>query len=137
MRTVLIIVHTVREKATKVAATFATDLRAAGLGIRVLDSDAAALRAAGLEDAEVVPAGEGAAAGCELAVVFGGDGTILRAAEMCRGTDAAVLGVNLGHVGFLAEADVEDVHEVVQGVVDRSWSVEERLTVEVSVTVGC
>ena len=118
------------------AATFAADLRQAGLSIRVLDSDAAALRHAGLEDAEVVPAGEGAASGCELAVVFGGDGTILRAAEMCRGTDTPVLGVNLGHVGFLAEADAEDIQEVVQGVVDRSWTVEERLTVDVSVTVG-
>ena len=136
MRTVLLIVHTVREEATKVAATFATDLRQAGLGIRVLDSDAAALREVGLEDAEIVPAGEGAAAECELAVVFGGDGTILRAAEMCRSTETPVLGVNLGHVGFLAEADVEDVHEVVRGVVDRSWTVEERLTIDVSVTVG-
>src|SRR5688500_16060003 len=136
MRTVLLIVHTVREEATKVAATFATDLRQAGLGIRVLDSDAAALRQVGLEDAEIVPAGEGAAEGCELAVVFGGDGTILRAAEMCRGTETPVLGVNLGHVGFLAEADVEDIHEVVRGVVDRSWTVEERLTIDVSVTVG-
>ncbi len=136
MRTVLLIVHTVREEATKVAATFAADLRQAGLVIRVLDTDAEALRQVGLADAEIVPAGEGAAAGCELAVVFGGDGTILRAAEMCRGTDTPVLGVNLGHVGFLAEADVENIHEVVQGVVDRSWSVEERLTIDVTVTVG-
>ncbi|MGI9084787.1 MAG: NAD kinase [Aeromicrobium sp.] len=135
-RTVLLIVHTVRDEATKVATTFAMDLRRAGLDIRVLDSDAEALRLVGLEDAEVVPAREGAAAGCELAVVFGGDGTILRAAEMCRGTDTPVLGVNLGHVGFLAEADVEDVNQVVQGVVDRSWAVEERLTVDVSVKVG-
>lgn len=136
MRTVLLIVHTSREAAAKVAATFAADLRRAGLAIRVLDSDADALRRAGLEDAEAVPAGEGAADGCELAVVFGGDGTILRAAEMCRGTDTPVLGVNLGHVGFLAEVDVEDVHEVVRGVVERTWSVEERLTIDVSVKVG-
>jgi len=68
--------------------------------------------------------------------VFGGDGTILRAAEMCRGTSTPVLGVNLGHVGFLAEADVEDLHDVVRGVVDGTYTVEERLTVDVSVTVG-
>jgi NAD+ kinase len=136
MRTVLLIVHTVRDEATKVAATFATDLQQAGVAVRVLDADAEALRAVGLDDAEVVPVDEDAARGCELAVVFGGDGTILRAAELCRGTDTPVLGVNLGHVGFLAEADVEDVHEVVRGVVDRSWSVEERLTIDVSVSVG-
>ena len=136
MRTVLLIVHTEREEAPKVAATFGTDLRAAGIAVRVLDTDAEALRTAGLTDVETVPAGEGASAGCELAVVFGGDGTILRSAEMCRGTETPVLGVNLGHVGFLAEADVEDVHEVVQGVVERTWTVEERLTLDVSVSVG-
>ncbi len=135
-RTVLLIVHSEREEATKVAVTFAADLREAGLTTRVLDVDVGALRTAGLPDAEVVPAGEGAARGCELAVVFGGDGTILRAAEMCRGTDTPVLGVNLGHVGFLAEADVEDVAEVVRGVVHRTWTVEERLTVDVTVQVG-
>ena len=48
--------------------------------------------------------------GCELVFVLGGDGTILRGAEMSRGTDVPLLGVNLGHVGFLAEAEREDLH---------------------------
>ena len=47
--------------------------------------------------------------GCELVVVLGGDGTILRGAEHSRGTGVPLLGVNLGHVGFLAEAEREDV----------------------------
>jgi NAD+ kinase len=68
--------------------------------------------------------------------VFGGDGTILRSAEICHLTGTPLLGVNLGHVGFLAEADVEDIHHVVKGVVDRSYEVEERLTLDVEVTVG-
>lgn len=136
MRTVLLAVHAAREEATKVAAAFAADLQAEGIGVAVLDSEADAMRAAGLEDARVVESAPGAAAGCELAVVFGGDGTILRAAELCRGTTTPVLGVNLGHVGFLAEADVEDIHDVVRGVVERSYSVEERLTVDVSVRVA-
>jgi NAD+ kinase len=136
MRTVLIIIHAAREEAAKVAAAFAADVRSAGMAVRVLDSDADALARAGLEDVEVVAAETGAARDCELAVVFGGDGTILRGAEMCRGTRTAVLGVNLGHVGFLAEADAEDVHAVVQGVVERSYTIEERLTVDVSVQVA-
>lgn len=136
MRTVLLAVHAAREEATKVAAAFAADLQAEGIGVAVLDSEADAMRAAGVENARVVEAAPGAAAGCELAVVFGGDGTILRAAELCRGTTTPVLGVNLGHVGFLAEADVEDIHDVVRGVVERSYSVEERLTVDVSVRVA-
>jgi NAD+ kinase len=135
-RRVLLIVHVAREEASKVATAFAADLRAEGVDVCVLDAEAETLRAAGLENAGVVAAEPGAAGGCELAVVFGGDGTILRAAEMCRGTTTPVLGVNLGHVGFLAEADVEDLHDVVRGVVDGSYTVEERLTVDVSVTVG-
>jgi NAD+ kinase len=135
-RRVLLIVHVAREEASKVATAFAADLRAEGVDVCVLDAELETLRGAGLENPGVVTAGPGAASGCELAVVFGGDGTILRAAEMCRGTDTPVLGVNLGHVGFLAEADVEDLHAVVRGVVDGSYTVEERLTVDVSVTVG-
>ncbi|MFL6090505.1 MAG: NAD kinase [Aeromicrobium sp.] len=138
-RTVLLVVHVERDEATKIAATFANDLIAAGVSVRVFDADAALLRDAGLaatSEVEVVESGEGASEGCELAVVFGGDGTILRAAEMCRGSGTPVLGVNLGHVGFLAEADVEDVHELVRRVAARSWTVEERLTIDVRVTVG-
>lgn len=136
MRSVLIIVHAARDAATKVAATFAADIRSEGLDVSVLATEADALKEAGLQTPHVVSPRPGAAEGCELAVVFGGDGTILRAAEMCRGTDTPVLGVNLGHVGFLAEADAEDLHDVVRGVVDRSYTVEERLTIDVTVTVG-
>jgi NAD+ kinase len=136
MRTMLLIVHAARTEATTVAAAFAADLQAEGIVVSVLDTDADGLRAAGLDDVRVVPAAPGAAEGCELAIVFGGDGTILRAAEMCRGTHTPVLGVNLGHVGFLAEAEVADLEKVVRGVVERTYTVEERLTVDVSVIVG-
>lgn len=135
-RRVLLVVHVARDEATKLATAFAGDLRAEGIEVCVLDTEQTQLRAVGLDKVESVPAGPGAADGCELAVVFGGDGTILRAAEMCRGTSTPVLGINLGHVGFLAEADADDIHDVVRGVVDRSYTVEERLTVDVSVTVG-
>ena len=138
-RTVLLIAHVERDEATKVAATFGNDLRAEGVSVRVYEADLEPLRGAGLDissGVEVVSPAEGSAAGCELAVVFGGDGTILRAAELCRGSDTPVLGVNLGHVGFLAEADVEDIHEVVRRVIARSWTVEERLTIDVRVQVG-
>lgn len=136
MRSVLLAVNESRDEATKVAASFAAELGAEGIEVRLLEPEAEALLAAGVEGAHVVPSGVAAAAGCELAVVFGGDGTILRAAELCRGTDTPVLGVNLGHVGFLAEADAGDLADVVRAVVDRAWTVEERLTIDVSVMVG-
>ena len=69
----------------------------------------------------------------ELVIVLGGDGTILRAAELARGCDAPLLGVNLGHVGFLAEADREDLTATVDRALARDYAVEERLTLAVRV----
>lgn len=134
-RTILLVVHPGREEASKVAASFAADIQESGINVRILAPDHAPLVAAGLTTAEIVPV-EHAADDCELVVVFGGDGTILRSAEVCHLTNTPLLGVNLGHVGFLAEADVEDIHHVVAGVVNRSYHVEERLTLDVEVTVG-
>lgn len=133
MRSVLLAVHTQRNGAPKIAADFAGSLQAAGLQVRALEGEAEALQAAGAVDLVVVPAASGAAQDCELTVVFGGDGTILRAAELCRGTGTPLLGVNLGHVGFLAEADEEDLADVAQRVIAGDLTVEERLTVDVLV----
>jgi NAD+ kinase len=71
--------------------------------------------------------------GCELAVVIGGDGTILRAAELARETGTPLLGVNLGHVGFLAEAEHDDVEFTIEAIVNRRYTADERLTIDVSV----
>lgn len=69
----------------------------------------------------------------ELAIVLGGDGTILRAAELVRGSGAPVLGINMGHVGFLAEIDRDDMDEAVSRVIARDYEVEERLALAVRV----
>jgi len=71
----------------------------------------------------------------ELVIVLGGDGTILRAAEMVRGCGAPLLGVNLGHVGFLAESEREDLTETVARALARDYMVEERMTLSVRVKV--
>ncbi|MDA0260434.1 MAG: NAD kinase [Actinobacteria bacterium] len=54
--------------------------------------------------------------GISAAIVLGGDGTILRAAEIVRGNDIPIIGVNLGNVGFLAEIAQPSVNEIVQAV---------------------
>lgn len=69
----------------------------------------------------------------ELVIVLGGDGTILRAAEMVRGCEAPLLGVNLGHVGFLAESERDDLAEAVRRGLARDYEVEERMTLWVRV----
>ncbi|OZB50913.1 MAG: NAD kinase [Cellulomonas sp. 14-74-6] len=71
--------------------------------------------------------------GFDLAVVLGGDGTILRAAELTRGTGVPMLGVNLGHVGFLAEIEPDNVTAAVRRLTSGDFVVEERSTLEVRV----
>ncbi|AMM20580.1 NAD(+) kinase [Frondihabitans sp. PAMC 28766] len=71
----------------------------------------------------------------ESVIVLGGDGTILRAAELVRGTRAPIVGVNLGHVGFLAESEREDLHDTVQRVLVFDYEVEERFALDVDVLV--
>jgi NAD+ kinase len=71
----------------------------------------------------------------EMAIVLGGDGTILRAAEMTRGTSIPLLGVNLGHVGFLAESERDDVSDAVRRMAAGDFEVEERGTLDVRALV--
>jgi NAD+ kinase len=132
-REVLLVMHTgraeVRHTAEKAAAWFA----AAGVRLRVLADEAGVLDGSSYH--AVVPYGPEAAAGTELVFVLGGDGTLLRGAELARPADVPVLGVNLGRVGFLAEADSDDLEDVVSHVVARRYRVEDRMTVDVTATL--
>jgi NAD+ kinase len=83
----------------------------------------------------VVPNRPESAAGAELVMVMGGDGTLLRAADLVRDAGTPLLGVNLGHVGFLAEAEPADLAATVRRVVEGDYQVEERLTLDVEVRV--
>jgi NAD+ kinase len=133
VRRVLLLAHTGRDAARDVSLAFCKALTSNGIRVRMLDTEAADL---GLDPASYDPALEltgvlDAGADCELAVVVGGDGSILRAAEITRSSGTPVLGVNLGHVGFLAEAESEDVEDVIEAIVARRWSSEDRLTLDV------
>jgi NAD+ kinase len=72
----------------------------------------------------------------ECAIVLGGDGTILRAAELLRDSSAPLVGINLGHVGFLAETERAGIAETVAKVIAQTYEVEERLTLRVRVKQG-
>ncbi|AFM17404.1 putative sugar kinase [Mycolicibacterium chubuense NBB4] len=144
-RTILLVVHTGREEATEVARRVEKVLSANGIGLRVLSAEAVDrgpvhlapddLRALGVE-IEVVDADENAAARCELVLVLGGDGTFLRAAELARNVEIPVLGVNLGKIGFLAEAEADSIDTVLDHIVRRDYRVEERMTLDVAVRAG-
>ena len=132
VRRVLVIAHTGREDAREVAGQLCRSLHAHGIALRLLE-DEADLLALDLPDVEVVKATADAGVGCEVALVIGGDGTILRAAELSHECGTPLLGVNLGHVGFLAEAESDDVEIVIDAIVHRRYSSEERLTLDVSI----
>jgi NAD+ kinase len=133
-RTVLLVSHASRSDVVDLAADVAGALRASDIDVRVCDDDGLASGHAG--EWTVVPSDEQAADGTELVVVLGGDGTILRGAERARHGDVPLLGVNLGHVGFLAEAEREAMDDVVRAIVDRQWHVEERTALDVNVMLA-
>jgi NAD+ kinase len=129
-RSVLLVTHTGRREAREAGREAVELLTAAGLKVRVPTTEADDVVAAG---AVAVQPGPHAADGCELVVVLGGDGTILRGAELARPSGTPILGVNLGHVGFLAEAERDDLSYTVDHVVSREYEVEERMTLDVVV----
>lgn len=114
MSAVLVITHGGRPEAVGAAQEVADALRAAGMDA-LTEADQA-----DLDDLALV-------------MVLGGDGTILRAAEITRGSSVPLLGFNLGHVGFLAEAEREDIDDAVRRIAAGEYDVEERGTIEVRV----
>ncbi|HEY7225282.1 MAG TPA: NAD kinase [Micromonosporaceae bacterium] len=129
-RTALLVTHTGRKDSTEHARTVAAQLIDAGFTVRVMADEASEVDIAG-----VVPVvGEAAAAGAEIVFALGGDGTLLRAAEVARPAHAPLLGINLGKVGFLAEAERDDLDSVVRRAVARQYTVEERLTVDMTIS---
>ncbi|MBO4209957.1 NAD kinase [Micromonospora echinofusca] len=126
-RTALLVTHTGRRRSTEHARTVAADLISAGFEVRVVAEEADDLDLPG-----VLPvSGPAAAEGVEIVFALGGDGTFLRAAELARPAKAPLLGINLGKVGFLAEAEIDDLDLAVRDVVSRNYTVDERLTLDV------
>ncbi|HWL01717.1 MAG TPA: NAD kinase [Microbacteriaceae bacterium] len=133
-RAFLVIAHTGREESVRAAREAIAGLLEAG-AVPVLPAD----------DSAGVISGQPGEGACrilgvdvpleeiELAIVLGGDGTILRAAEVVRPASIPIIGVNLGHVGFLAEAEREDLHEVVRRAIVGDYEVEERMAIDVVV----
>jgi NAD+ kinase len=127
-RTMLVLAHTGRESARRSARQVIERLTAAGVAVRVTDAEGPALECV---DATVVPAGPEAAQDAELVIVLGGDGTLLRAAELARPAGTPLIGVNLGHVGFLAEAEPDGLTQTVDRLLAGEYRVEERMTLDV------
>lgn len=134
-REVLVVLHAGRPTNRYTAAAVARRLAADGVRLRMLDDEwkEVAPLVGDLPSQlapRVVDARPGCAEGAEVTLVLGGDGTLLRAAETARPCGVPLLGVNLGHVGFLAEAEQESLNEALRAIVDGGYDVEERMTVD-------
>ncbi|MFW5933133.1 MAG: NAD(+)/NADH kinase [Actinomycetota bacterium] len=128
-----LVVHHGREASIDAAVDAARQLRDLGVATVVADPDG---DEAIEHDSELAAVAEVVeqdrfTEGLDLAMSFGGDGTFLRAAHLCREADVPILGVNLGRLGFLAEVELDDLGPAVRAVVDGGFSVEERPTLEI------
>jgi NAD+ kinase len=121
------VVHGGREECADAARDVAARLSDRGVDVVVLRPDEPA---DGYPDATTVTA-EGFAHGLDLALSFGGDGTLLRAAYLCRDAGVPVLGLNLGRLGFLTEVERDDLSTVLDAVVGGDLRVDERATLTV------
>lgn len=133
-RWILVVAHAGRVETVDAARRVTDALRGAGAHPVLAPDDHEALSAVDPFFADVDVLGVSAdPTALELAIVLGGDGTILRAAELVRDSGAPVLGINMGHVGFLAEIDPDDMDDAVRRVIARDYDVEERLALSVRV----
>lgn len=159
-REFLVVAHTGRAVVIETMAAIARHCASAGVTLRVVDHDTRPksesntptgerepgpqvplshpvdpqfLREIGA-DVEITTGDDpGSAEGCEIVIVLGGDGTFLRAAELAYPADVPLLGINLGHIGFLAEAEANRVNEVMAQLVAREYRVEPRMTLDITV----
>jgi probable inorganic polyphosphate/ATP-NAD kinase len=134
-RAVLLVAHTGRRANLESAGKAAVLLDAAGIAVRVLDSGHPGV----LEQDPVLSRFQrvehepGATDGVELVLVLGGDGTFLRGADLAHQADLPVLGINLGHVGFLAEWESDSLDEAILRVIAGDYDIEDRMTLDVVV----
>ena len=123
-RSILFIVNPNRADATEAVNELARKFSSVGFSLYTTsDTEIYGLRAI---SEEVLP-------DVEIAIVLGGDGTMLRAAEAVRGTEIPLLGVNLGRVGFLAEVEKPSLDEIASCVIERNFITEERMVLAYSV----
>lgn len=135
-RRIMVLTHPSRPEVSVLAEEFAQQLQSHGLDVQMVPEAEPVHEIATSGRIEERPGPAPApvdASGAELVVVFGGDGTILRGAEIARPAQVPLLGVNMGRVGFLAEAERDDVESIVERIAARDYHVEHRMTLEVDV----
>ncbi len=123
-RSICLVINPSREDAISAAKELAPLLQAAGFSLFTI-SDV---------DIESISKVDGAdLPNVEVAVVLGGDGTILRAAEVTIAIDIPLLGINLGHVGFMAEVEKPSISAIAESIINKSYVSESRMVLQFAV----
>lgn len=125
-RSLVLVVHPTRTEAQDLAHSLSDELRALGFDIHTTAEIPNTTKHSEISIVAQVK-------NSELVLVLGGDGTILRGAALAHGTSVPVLGINLGHVGFLAQIGKPPVETIVEAIVNQSLKTERRMTLGYSV----
>lgn len=125
MRTALLVIHPTRPEAVEFAQELIVELKK--LGFSAITNYPGGLAGS---------SGMGSGESFEIAIVLGGDGTILRAAELVLGSDIPILGINLGNVGFLAEINRPTAGELAVAIAAKNYRGEPRLLLSHQVIRG-
>jgi len=127
-REILLVLHPNRPEARNVATEIVSTLSKEGIGfISTVDPGIPGVNFIAKDD---LPK---RLSGIELTLVLGGDGTILRGAEQIHGTNIPVLGINLGHVGFLAQIGKPSTATIIGAIKDKKYKTEKRMTLSYQV----
>ena len=127
IRSVAFLVNPSRPEAISAAGELAPLLFSAGFSLYTIsDIDIEGIKKVSAEDLPEI----------EIAVVLGGDGTILRAAEVTLARKIPLLGINLGHVGFLAEVDRPTIKAIAQSIIEKSYVSENRMVLQFEIERG-
>jgi len=125
-----VILHAERDQAVTTARALVETLLSRGVGVWALDGDADRIGLPGINATPAMPED------LDLVIVFGGDGTLLRAAEAVGRSGVPLLGINFGHLGFLSELERSELDDGLKRLLDNGFIVEERLVLEAEVDHG-
>lgn len=122
MRKIVLVLHPLRKEAHQLANELVPNLKK--IGFQVATTSEGINETEKFNEIEILSLAKNA----ELILVLGGDGTILRGAELAHGSQTPVLGINLGHVGFLAQIERPSNSELIKAIESKSYQVEKRMT---------
>ncbi len=127
MAVVALVIHRERGRAAELAADAAAWLRENGHEVRLphADAEVAGLAELGRSDDDITAV--------DVAVSLGGDGTMLRTVELVAAAGVPIIGVNVGHLGYLTEVDPAAIHQALQRFLTGAYEIEERMLLSITV----